>query len=127
MVKRLAAGLLILALTGCASSAPPVEPVDGLRERFEDAGGVCVNPEPFQLAHAHESRRCANGTVLHTVDSDADRSAIVDYYLESDSVRSRTHIMLGAERWIIVDRISVIVTVMPKLGGIIHGRNGANP
>jgi hypothetical protein len=35
--------------------------------------------------------------------------------------------MLGAERWIIVDRISVIVTVMPKLGGIIHGRNGANP
>ena len=59
--------------------------------------------------------------------SDADRSAIVDYYLESDSVRDRTHIMLGAERWIIIDEIATIVVVMPKLGGIIHGRNGANP
>jgi hypothetical protein len=35
--------------------------------------------------------------------------------------------MLGAERWIIVDKILTIVVVMPHLGGIIQGRNGANP
>lgn len=127
MMKRLAAGLLILALNGCASSPPPSDTVEQLRERFVSAGGVCNDAAPFRLAPATESLACSGGAVLHTVDSDADRSAIVDYYLESASVRSRTHIMLGAERWIIVDRISVIVTVMPKLGGIIHGRNGANP
>jgi hypothetical protein len=68
-----------------------------------------------------------NGAVLHTVESDIDRSAIVDYYLESERVRARTHVMLGAERWIIVDKIATIVVVMPQLGGIIQGRNGANP
>jgi hypothetical protein len=127
MAKRVAAGFLILALTGCASSAPPSDTVEQLRERFVAAGGDCTDATPFDLAPAAESIRCANGAKLHTVDSDADRSSLVDYYLESDSVRARTHIMLGAERWIIVDEISTTVVVMPQLGGIIQGRNGANP
>ena len=127
MVKRVVAGLLILALTGCASSAPPADTVEQLRERFVAAGGDCTDATPFSLAPATESLTCSGGAVLHTVGSDSDRSALVDYYLESDSVRARTHIMLGAERWIIVDKISTIVVVMPHLGGIIQGRNGANP
>jgi len=127
MAERVTAGFLILALTGCASSAPPADTVEQLRERFVAAGGDCTVATPFDLTRAAESIRCANGAKLHTVDSDADRSALVDYYLESDSVRARTHIMLGAERWIIVDKIATIVTVMPELGGIIQGRNGANP
>ena len=127
MVKRLVAGVLVLALSGCASPTTPSETVDELRERFVAAGGECADATAFDLEQATESLQCSSGAVLHTVASDADRSAIVDYYLESDSVRERTHIMLGAERWIIVDTISVIVTVMPTLGGIIQGRNGANP
>ena len=127
MVKRLVAGVLVLTLSGCASPTPPSETVDELRERFVAAGGECAEPTRFDLEPATESLQCSSGAVLHTVASDADRSAIVDHYLESDSVRARTHIMLGAERWIIVDEISTIVIVMPKLGGIIQGRNGANP
>ena len=127
MVKWLVAGVLVLALSGCANPTTPSETVDALRERFVAAGGECVDATAFNLEPAIESLRCSSGAVLHTVASDADRSAIVDYYLESDSVRARTHIMLGAERWIVVDEISTIVVVMPKLGGIIQGRNGANP
>lgn len=127
MVKRLVAGVLVLALSGCASPTTPSETVDELRERFVVAGGECAEATPFDLEPAIKSLQCSSGAVLHTLASDADRSAIVDYYLESDSVRDRTHIMLGAERWIIVDEIATIVVVMPKLGGIIQGRNGANP
>ena len=127
MVKWLVAGVLVLALSGCASQTTPAETVDELRARFVAAGGECAEATPFDLEPATESLQCSSGAVLHTVASAADRSAIVDYYLESDSVRDRTHIMLGAERWIIVDEIATIVVVMPKLGGIIHGRNGANP
>jgi hypothetical protein len=127
MVKWLVAGVLVLALSGCASQTTPAETVDELRERFVAAGGECDEATPFDREPATESLQCSSGAVLHTVASDADRSAIVAYYLESDSVRDRTHIMLGAERWIIVDEIATIVVVMPKLGGIIQGRNGANP
>jgi hypothetical protein len=124
MTKGVALAAVVLALAGCAA---PTNAIDELRERFVAAGGECSAPERFELAAASHSLRCANGALLHTVETDADRAKVVDFYLESDNVRARTHIMLGAERWIIVDTISVIVTVMPKLGGIIHGRNGANP
>ena len=124
MMKGVALGAIVLTLTGCAA---PTNAIDELRERFVAAGGVCAEPTRFEFPAASHSLRCANGPLLHTVETDADRAKVVDFYLESDDVRSRTHIMLGAERWIIVDTISVIVTVMPKLGGIIQGRNGANP
>lgn len=124
MMKGVAIGAIVLALTGCAA---PTNAIDELRERFVAAGGACAEPTQFDFPAASHSLRCANGALLHTVDTDADRAKVVDFYLESDDVRARTHIMLGAERWIIVDTISVIITVMPKLGGIIHGRNGANP
>ena len=123
MMKGVALGAIVLMLAGCAT---PTNAIDELRERFVAAGGVCAEPTRFEFPAASHSLRCANGALLHTVETDADRAKVVDFYLESDNVRSRTHIMLGAERWIIVDTISVIVTVMPKLGGIIHGRNGAN-
>ncbi|MFZ4505040.1 MAG: hypothetical protein ACOYNK_01595 [Microbacteriaceae bacterium] len=127
MMKTLSIGVLVFMLAGCVSSGPQVAPIDELRAQFIAAGGDCADATAFELDAALESIRCVNGAVLHTVESDADRSAIVDYYLESERVRARTHVMLGAERWIIVDKIATIVTVMPKLGGIIQGRNGANP
>jgi hypothetical protein len=127
MTKTLSIGVLVFMLAGCESSNPLVESIDELRAQFVAAGGDCADATAFEFDAALESIRCANGAVLHTVKSDIDRSAIVDYYLESERVRARTHVMLGAERWIIVDKIATIVTVMPKLGGIIQGRNGANP
>jgi hypothetical protein len=127
MMKTLSIGVLVFMLTGCVSSGPQVESIDELRTRFVAAGGDCADATAFELDAALESIRCANGAVLHTVESDTGRSAIVDYYLESERVRARTHVMLGAERWIIVDKIATIVVVMPELGGIIQGRNAANP
>jgi len=127
MMKTLSIGVLVFTLAGCVSSGPQVASIDELRAQFIAAGGDCADATAFELDAALESIRCANGAVLHTVESEADRTAIVDYYLESERVRARTHVMLGAERWIIVDKIATIVTVMPKLGGIIQGRNGANP
>ena len=124
MMKGVALGAIVLMLAGCAA---PTDAIDELRESFVAAGGECTEPTRFERAAASHSLRCANGALLHTVETDADRAKVVDFYLESDDVRARSHIMLGAERWIIVETISVIVTVMPKLGGIIHGRNGANP
>jgi len=127
MMKTLSIGVLVFTLAGCVSSGPQVASIDELRAQFIAAGGDCADATAFELDAALESIRCANGAVLHTVESEADRTAIVDYYLESERVRARTHVMLGAERWIIVDKFATIVTVMPKLGGIIQGRNGANP
>jgi hypothetical protein len=127
MMKTLSIGVLVFLLAGCVSSGPQAASIDELRTQFVAAGGDCADATAFELDAALESIRCANGAVLHTVESDIDRSAIVDYYLESERVRARTHVMLGAERWIIVDKISTIVVVMPQLGGIIQGRNGANP
>jgi hypothetical protein len=127
MMKTLSIGVLVFMLAGCVSSLPQVESIVELRTRFVAAGGDCDDATTFDLDAAVESIRCANGAVLHTVESDTGRSAIVDYYLESERVRARTHVMLGAERWIIVDEIATIVSVMPQLGGIIQGRNGANP
>jgi len=127
MMKTLSIGVLVFMLAGCVSSSPQVASIDELRAQFVAAGGDCADATAFDLDAAVESIRCVNSAVLHTFESDIDRSAIVDYYLESERVRARTHVMLGAERWIIVDKIATIVTVMPKLGGIIQGRNGANP
>ena len=127
MTKTLSIGVLVFMLAGCVSSGPQAASIDELRAQFIAAGGDCAEATAFDLDAAVESIRCVNGAVLHTVESEADRMAIVDYYLESERVRARTHVMLGAERWIIVDKIATIVVVMPKLGGIIQGRNGANP
>jgi hypothetical protein len=59
---------------------------------------------------------------------DSQRADFVKIALETNTdIRARTHIVLAGEDWPIIDRMAVIVAVMPSLHGIIQGRNGANP
>lgn len=120
----LVAVVALLALAGCAST-PTVE---ALRARFVEAGGSCSSWTPVSDPRAREAIRCAEGAVLYSVAGDAERSDIVKTELESNQeIRDRTHIMLSGDDWLIIDRIAVIVKVMPSLHGMIQGRNGANP
>lgn len=114
----------LLALGGCA----PTPGVEALRARFVEAGGSCSSWTRVSDPRAREAIRCAEGAVLYSVAGDAERSDIVKTELESNQeIRDRTHIMLSGDDWLIVDRIAVIVKVMPSLHGMIQGRNGANP
>ena len=102
--------------------------MDDIRNRFVAAGGECATWTEFSETRATEAIRCAEGAVLYAVAGDSERSDIVKTELETNAdIRARTHIMLSGENWLIIDRIAVIVRVMPTLHGIIQGRNGANP
>ncbi|MFM6968604.1 MAG: hypothetical protein ACKOWN_06765 [Microbacteriaceae bacterium] len=102
--------------------------MDDLRSRFVAAGGECSTWTEYSDSRAESVIRCAEGAVLYDVAGDAERSDIVKTELETNAnIRGRTHIMLSGETWLIIDRIGVIVRVMPKLHGMIQGRNGANP
>ena len=114
----------LLALGGCA----PTPGVEALRSRFVEAGGSCSSWTAISDPRAREAIRCAEGAVLYSVAGDAERSDIVKTELEANQkIRDRTHIMLSGDDWLIIDRIAVIVKVMPSLHGMIQGRNGANP
>lgn len=122
--RSLAAVTSLLTLAGCTSASD----VESLRSQFVEAGGSCSTWTVVAEPRANGAIRCAEGAVLYAVAGDSERSDIVKTELESnDAIRARTHIMLSGDDWLIIDRISVIVRVMPTLHGMIQGRNGANP
>ena len=113
----------IVALAGCAS--PEIE---GIVEKFVDAGGPCATSSSFVEPLAVAAVECSAGARLYLFTGDDQRSTFVKTELETNAdIRARTHIMLSGENWLIIDRIAVIVQVMPSLHGISQGRNGANP
>ena len=115
-----------VALAGCA--ADNSEGVDALRDRFTAAGGSCDTWTAVTEPRAVGAISCADGAKVYLFTGDAQRADFVKTEIETNTdIRARTHIMLAGENWLIIDRIAVIVTVMPSLHGIIQGRNGANP
>lgn len=113
----------IVALAGCASPE-----IDGIVEKFVEAGGTCAASNPLEEPLAVAAVECDEGARIYLFTGDDQRSTFVKTELETNAdIRARTHIMLSGENWLIIDRIAVIVQVMPSLHGIIQGRNGANP
>lgn len=115
-----------VALAGCA--ADNSAGVDALLSRFAAASGSCDTWTAVTESRAVGAISCADGAKVYLFTGDAQRADFVKTELETNTdVRARTHIMLTGENWLIIDRIAVIVAVMPTLHGIIQGRNGANP
>ena len=118
--------ILGIALAGCA--ADNTSEVDALRSRFTTAGGSCDTWTAVTEPRSVGAISCADGAKVYLFTGDAQRADFVKTELETNTdIRARTHIMLSGENWLIIDRIAVIVAVMPSLHGIIQGRNGANP
>jgi hypothetical protein len=113
----------LIALAGCSSPG-----IDSIVAKFVYAGGTCATSMPLEESRAVAAVACDDGARLYLFTGDDQRSTFVKSELESNAdIRARTHIMLSGENWLIIDRIAVIVKVMPSLHGIIQGRNGANP
>jgi hypothetical protein len=126
--RRGVLGVLAIALlvSGC-SATTPVE-LDDLRTRFIAAGGTCSTwssvSEPGSLA----ARTCAEGAVLMVFADTVSRADFIKTEIETNSrIRDRTHIILSKDTWLVLDTLASVVRVMPTLGGMISGRNGANP
>lgn len=123
MLAGLAVGVCVALTSGCAGQSAAT-----VRDKFVAAGGSCDSWVDIDESRAIDAIECADGAKLYLFEGDADRSDFVKTELESNTdIRARTHIMLSGENWLIIDRIAVIVHVMPSMHGIIQGRNGANP
>lgn len=126
MFPRKASALVagaVLILAGCANSG-----IDTVRENFVAAGGSCAEWMPLNDSRSSDSIECSDGARLYVFAGDAERADFVKTELETnDLIRARTHILLSGENWLVFDTIPVIIHVMPKMHGIIQGRNGANP
>ena len=126
--RRGVVGVLVsaLLLSGC-SEATPAE-LDDLRERFVAAGGSCASWSTVPTAGSLAAQACAEGAVLMVFGDTVDRAEFIKSELETNSlIRDRTHIILSKDTWLVLDTLASIVGVMPALGGMISGRNGANP
>ena len=126
--RRVGVGVLVsaLVLSGCSATIP-VE-LDDLRERFIEAGGSCASWSEVSAPGSLAAQTCAEGAVLMVFDDTADRADFIKSELDTNSlIRDRTHIILSKDTWLVLDTIASIVQVMPALGGMISGRNGANP
>jgi uncharacterized membrane protein YukC len=102
--------------------------LDDLRERFVAAGGECSDWVSLEKPLALGANTCAEGAALIVFESTEDRADFIKSELETnDQIRARTHIIVSKDEWLVIDSLAVIVRVMPALGGMISGRNGANP
>lgn len=120
----LSVGAAVLA--GCSSATTPA--LDELRERFVAAGGVCEGVTPIHRPHATAAVTCDEGALLAVFESTKDRADFIKSELEiNTSIRARTHIILSKDTWLVIDTLASIVAVWPEMGGMISGRNGANP
>jgi hypothetical protein len=116
----------LVALAGCAPG-PDVELAD-LRQRFVAAGGSCDTWTLGPETGARASMTCAEGAVLMVFDSTSDRADFIKNELETNRlIRERTHVIVSKDTWLVTDTLAVVVQVWPELGGMISGRNGANP
>ena len=129
-MHRLAAISLVCSvafgLTGCSTN--PAAQLDDLRERFVAAGGTCSTWSAVSEPGAVAARVCAEGAVLMVFADTVDRADFIKSELETnEQIRARTHIIVSKDEWLVIDSLAVIVRVLPALGGMISGRNGANP
>ncbi len=129
-MHRLAAislvGGVMFGLTGCSSDS--AAQLDDLRERFVVAGGVCSDWAPLGKPLALAAQTCAEGATLVVFNSTEDRADFIKSELETnEQIRARTHVIVSEDTWLVIDTLAVIVRVMPPMGGMISGRNGANP
>lgn len=116
----------VLVLTGC-SAGPDVELAE-LRQRFTAAGGACESWTRISSDSARASAECADGAMLMVFDSSIDRADFIKNELETNQfIRERTHVIVSKDTWLVIDTLAVVVRVWPELGGMISGRNGANP
>jgi hypothetical protein len=126
--RRGVVGVLVgaLVLSGCSGTMPAE--LDNLRERFVTAGGSCASWSTVSTPGAVAARTCAEGAVLMVFGETTDRAEFIKSELETNPlIRDRTHIILSKDTWLVLDTLASIVRVMPALGGMISGRNGANP
>jgi|GEM_PF-1464233 len=121
-----ALALSLLVVGGCTS--PISQEMIDLRNRFVAAGGLCSEWTPLHKSLAPEARACSEGSTLVVFDSTQDRADFIKSELETNElIRARTHIILSKDTWLVIDTLAVVVRVMPSMGGMISGRNGANP
>lgn len=126
--RRGVVGVLVsaLLLSGCSTTAP-VE-LDDLGARFIEAGGSCSTWSTASESGALAARTCAEGAVLMVFADTVGRADFIKSELETNAlIRGRTHVILSNDTWLVLDTLASIVRVMPTLGGMISGRNGANP
>jgi hypothetical protein len=126
--RRGVVGVLVgaLLLSGCSATTPAE--LDDLRERFVAAGGSCASWSTVSTPGSLAAQTCAEGAVLMVFGDTTDRADFIKSELDTNPlVRDRTHIILSKDTWLVLDTLVSIVRVMPALGGIISGRNGANP
>jgi hypothetical protein len=117
---------VLVALTGC-TPVPDAELTE-LRQRFVDAGGTCDTSTAGPDSDARASMTCAEGAVLMVFNSTSDRADFIKHELETNRlIRERTHVIVSKDTWLVIDTLAVVVRVWPEMGGMISGRNGANP
>ena len=117
---------VLFALTGC-TTVPDADLTD-LRQRFVDAGGTCDTSTAGHDSDARASMTCADGAVLMVFNSTSDRADFIKNELETNRlIRERTHVIVSKDAWLVIDTLAVVVRVWPEMGGMISGRNGANP
>jgi len=129
-VHRLATISLVcgaaFGLTGCSTDSAPQ--LDDLRERFVAAGGECSDWISLEKPLALGAKTCTEGAILVVFESTEDRADFIKSELETnEQIRARTHIIVSKDEWLVIDSLADIVRVMPAMGGMISGRNGANP
>jgi hypothetical protein len=116
----------VLGLTGCSTDSAPQ--LDDLRERFVAAGGECSDWTSLNEPLALGAKTCTEGATLVVFESTEDRADFIKSELETnEQIRARTHIIVSKDKWLVIDSLAVIVRVIPAMGGMISGRNGANP
>ena len=121
-----ALAIFAVIMAGCAQPTP--QAMSDLRERFVAAGGLCSDGTPRDELLALASLTCDEGATLVVFNSTNDRADFIKSELETnEQIRARTHIILSKDTWLVIDTLAVIVRVMPPMGGMISGRNGANP
>jgi len=126
ILGTVALGVCALIVSGCTS--PISTQMVVLRERFIAAGGSCSDWTPLHKSLAREARACSEGATLVVFDSTQDRTDFIKSELETnDQIRARTHIIVSKDEWLVIDTLAVVVRVLPSMGGMISGRNGANP
>lgn len=125
-LRVVAIAVALVTLTGCAQG-PDAELTD-LRQRFVAAGGSCESTSTGPNGPARASMTCADGSVLMVFDSSSERADFIKNELENNRlIRERTHVIVSEDTWLVIDTLAVVVRVWPKMGGMISGRNGANP
>ena len=117
---------LVAVLAGCAPTVPTA--LLDLKDEYVADGGMCASWSALSEPRAIAAIECDGGGKIYLFDSDASRSDVVKTELEvNKDIRARTDIMLSGNTWLVIDRIGVIVSLLPQMGGMIQGRNGANP